>query len=104
MSTATADKASKSKSNGAKQQELPGTPQPTGAGKLALNYISDKEDIDSRYERLEKKAEEVKKAMKEEGRSTLTVQSPESQRKYDFVVRRHEKLSVIRQKEGFKTK
>lgn len=100
MTTAVHEKPKKA----AKQKELPGMPKIEGAAREALSYISHKEDIDTKMDELERRGENVKKAMKEEGKTTLHVTSPESQKKYDFTLRRQEKLSVTKQKEGFKTK
>lgn len=58
-----------------KQGELPNMPKPKGAALKALEYLSYKEDLDSKQDALDKR-------------------SPETQKKYRFTVKQDEKLSV----------
>jgi hypothetical protein len=86
----------------AKQPDMPGMPAPAGAAKKALEYIDFKEDLEAKEDSLDKRKAEVKEAMKEAGVTTLKVTSPETKRPYLFTLKKQEKLSVTREREGFK--
>lgn len=85
-----------------KQPDLPKMPQPGPAAKKAVEYIRFKEDLEAKEEGLDKRKSDVSASMKEAGSQTLVIESPESKKRYRFTLKKQEKLSVVREKEGFK--
>lgn len=87
-----------------KQPELPGTPTRGAAYRAAQDVLQVQDDLRSKEEGLETRKAEVRKLMKDEDISALTVEHPDDPgKRFTFLRRKsEERLSIRQEKEGFK--